>query len=208
MNMEKKNDGQLLQTCYVLEFSKAYFRSPGYQQSRSNVEKVCAELDIPCHVLHLPLYDNPDSCVYMVSKVARLLANAPDVSMEEKLKLPWLRQRFVENGFTFNRAGLLDDKSILRLHAEFGFLRFQEKFMKMRNAEMAFQNEIKQKEQKATQEIAIKASKIVQGIAEKKKLQMVFETHSAGLVYVSKPVDLTDEVIAAYSKQGKTISKK
>ena len=85
---------------------------------------------------------------------------------------------------------------------------FQEKFMKMRNAEMAFQNEIKQKEQKATQEIAIKASKIVQGIAEKKKLQMVFETHSAGLVYVAKPVDLTDEVIAAYSKQGKTISKK
>ncbi|MFK7825423.1 MAG: OmpH family outer membrane protein [Oligoflexales bacterium] len=85
---------------------------------------------------------------------------------------------------------------------------FQEKFMQMRNAEMAFQNQIKQKEQKATQEIAVKASKIVQGIAEKKKLQMVFETHSAGLVYVSKPVDLTTEVIAVYGKQGKTISKK
>ena len=84
---------------------------------------------------------------------------------------------------------------------------FQEKFMQMRNEEMAFQNEIKQKEQKATQEIAVKASKIVQEIAEKKKLQMVFETHSAGLVYVSKPVDLTTEVIAAYGKQGK-ISKK
>ncbi|NRA44248.1 MAG: OmpH family outer membrane protein [Oligoflexales bacterium] len=84
---------------------------------------------------------------------------------------------------------------------------FQEKFMQMRNAEMAFQNEIKQKEQKATQEIAVKASKIIQGIAEKKKLQMVFESHSAGLVYVSKPVDLTEDVIAAYGKPGK-MSKK
>lgn len=103
-----------------------------------------------------------------------------------------------------DQSALLSEEARMNKQRE-----FQEKFMQMRNAEMAFQNEIKQKEQKATQEIAVKASKIVQGIAETKKLQMVFETHSAGLVYVSKPVDLTDEVIAAYGKQGKSkISKK
>lgn len=80
---------------------------------------------------------------------------------------------------------------------------FQEKFMALRNNEMEFQSEIKRKEQKATQEIAVKVAQVVERLARDKKLVAVFETNSAGLLYLENPVDLSQEVIAEYAKKAK-----
>jgi Skp family chaperone for outer membrane proteins len=78
---------------------------------------------------------------------------------------------------------------------------FQEKFLALRNAEMEFQANIKRKEQKATQQIAAKVAQVVDQIARNKKLVAVFETNSAGLLYLESPVDLTQEVITEYGKK-------
>ncbi len=78
---------------------------------------------------------------------------------------------------------------------------FQEKFMQYRNDEMAFRDEIKRKEQKATQGIAIKVAGMVEKMAAEKKLEIVFETNSAGLLYVQAPLDMTKEVIDRYTKE-------
>jgi outer membrane protein len=80
---------------------------------------------------------------------------------------------------------------------------FQEKFMGLRNAEMEFQNDIKRKEQKATQQIAMKVAGLVDKIAKERKLEVVFESNSAGLLYVENPVDLTSEVSTRFDKEGK-----
>jgi outer membrane protein len=80
---------------------------------------------------------------------------------------------------------------------------FQEKFMALRNQEMEFQSEIKRKEQKATQEIAIKVAQVVEKLARDKKLVAVFETNSAGLLYLENPIDLSQEVITEYGKKAK-----
>ena len=88
---------------------------------------------------------------------------------------------------------------------------FQQKFLGLRNEEMTFQNEIKRKEQQATQKIAIAVSKLVNDMAKKQGFEMVFETSSAGLLYLKDPVDITKQVIEAYSKsgaKGKTTAKK
>jgi Skp family chaperone for outer membrane proteins len=66
---------------------------------------------------------------------------------------------------------------------------------------MEFQANIKRKEQKATQQIAVKVAQVVDTIAKGKKLAAVFETNSAGLLYVDSPVDLTQEVITEYGKR-------
>lgn len=78
---------------------------------------------------------------------------------------------------------------------------FQEKFLALRNSEMEFQANIKRKEQKATQEIAVKVAKVVDDIAKTKKLAAVFEANSAGLLYLEAPVDLTQSVITEYGKK-------
>lgn len=84
----------------------------------------------------------------------------------------------------------------------------QEKLLALRNAEMSFKNEISQKEQQVTQGIAVRAAGIVKEIAKAKQLKVVFESHSAGLVYVDEPTDLTQEVITLYGKKKKSISRK
>jgi outer membrane protein len=75
---------------------------------------------------------------------------------------------------------------------------FQEKLFEFRQAEAAFQNEIKQKEQQATSDIASKASRIVQDLAQTSHLSAVFEASSMALLYVDSPEDLTSKVIARY----------
>jgi outer membrane protein len=80
---------------------------------------------------------------------------------------------------------------------------FQEKFMSLRNEEMTFQNEIKGKEQAATQKIAIAVSKLVNSMAKQRNVDMVFETNSAGLLYLKDPLDMTKDVIAAFEAQSK-----
>jgi hypothetical protein len=42
---------------------------------------------------------------------------------------------------------------------------------------------------------------VVDQIARNKKLVAVFETNSAGLLYLETPVDLTQEVITEYGKK-------
>jgi outer membrane protein len=94
-----------------------------------------------------------------------------------------------------NQAALLSEDARMKKQQE-----FQEKFMNLRNAEMEFQANIKRKEQKATQQIAMKVAQLVDKIAKGKKLTGVFETNSAGLLYLDSPLDLTQEVISEYGK--------
>ena len=114
----------------------------------------------------------------------------------EKMHKEWKQQ-----------APLLSEAARLKKQQE-----FQEKFLGLRNEEMTFQAEIKRKEQLATQKIAVSVSKVVSKRAKDKKLEMVFETNSAGLLYLDNPVDLTKDVITAYGatakKDGNTAKKK
>ncbi|MBQ49536.1 MAG: hypothetical protein CMP10_19305 [Zetaproteobacteria bacterium] len=80
---------------------------------------------------------------------------------------------------------------------------FQQKFMELRNQEMTFQQEIRRKEQMATQKIAMSVGQLVNKMSAKRGYEMVFEANSAGLLYLKDPVDLTKEVIAAYEKDSK-----
>ena len=81
---------------------------------------------------------------------------------------------------------------------------FQEKFVELRNTEMAFQQQIKQKESQATQRIAVKAQSLVDGLARERNLEAVFEVNSSGLLYVKNPVDLTSQIIEKYNKVAKS----
>ena len=68
---------------------------------------------------------------------------------------------------------------------------------------MKFQSEIKQLEAQETQKIALKVAKIVEEVAKKKDLDSVFETNSAGLLYVKNPVNLTEEIMNKYNAKYK-----
>lgn len=125
--------------------------------------------------------------------------------LKQKAELDKLNQEWQ------NQSALLSEEARLKKQQD-----FQKKFLELRNAEMGFQNEIKQKEQRVTQEIAGKAAGLARNLAEKQKLEVVFEANSAGLVWVNKPVDLTDDVISLYGKtegkkdqsEGKKVSRK
>ena len=86
--------------------------------------------------------------------------------------------------------------------------KFQEKFLSLRNAEMEFQVDIKRKEQQATKKIAAKVTTLVEKLAQELGLQAVFETNSAGLLYVKNPINLTTRVIKMYDKAFTTANKK
>lgn len=100
------------------------------------------------------------------------------------------------------QAPLLSDEAKMKKQQE-----FQEKFMSLRNEEAGFQAEIKRKEQMATQKIAIAVAELVNQLAEKQGFEMVFETNSAGLLYLKNPVDLTGDVIKAYEQKSKSNQK-
>lgn len=102
-----------------------------------------------------------------------------------------------------NKASLLSEDARMNKQRE-----FQEKFLALRNAEMEFQANIKRKEQKATQTIAVKVAGLVEKIAKEQKLEAVFEANSAGLLYLQDPVDLTKQVVDRYGKEAKIISSK
>ena len=102
----------------------------------------------------------------------------------DELNASWKRQ-----------AALLSEEARMKKQAD-----FQQKFMKLRNEEMQFQSIIKQKEVAATQKIAMNVAAIVDKLAKKKNLDVVFETNSSGLMYAKDPVDLTNDVIASYDK--------
>ena len=97
-----------------------------------------------------------------------------------------------------SQAPLLSESARLKKQQE-----FQEKFVELRTREMDFQKEIKGKEQMATQKIAVTVTKLVNEIAKARGYEMVFETSSAGLLYLKDPSDLTKEVTDAYEAQSK-----
>ena len=101
-----------------------------------------------------------------------------------------------------NQAAILSEQARLQKQQE-----FQQKFIALRNEEMTFQKEIKRKEQTATQKIAMKVTKLVNELAAKRGFEMVFETSSAGLVYLKNPVDLTPEVTKMYEAQSASATK-
>ena len=100
------------------------------------------------------------------------------------------------------QAPLLSEEARLKKQQD-----FQEKFLDLRNQEMTFQAEIKRKEQKATQKIAMQVSEMVNAMARDRGFTMVFETNSAGLIYLKDPIDLTKDVITAYEARSKDKSK-
>jgi outer membrane protein len=100
------------------------------------------------------------------------------------------------------QAPMLSEEARMKKQQE-----FQEKIMNLRNQEMSFQGEIKQKEQRATQKIAMAVTALVDKIAKERGFEMVFETSSAGLLYLKDPEDLTKEVIDTYEKQSKSAKK-
>lgn len=116
------------------------------------------------------------------SKEQALLAEKTEL---DKLNKDWQTQ-----------AALLSETARFKKQQE-----FQERFLKLRNAEMSFQNDIKKKEQMATQKIAIEVTKLVNKMAEERGFEMVFETSSAGLVYLKDPIDITKMVTTAYEQQ-------
>ena len=96
-----------------------------------------------------------------------------------------------------SQAPLLNESAKLKKQQE-----FQEKFVNLRNKEMEFQAEIKRKEQQATKDIAVKIAQLVERMAVKMKLDVVFES-SSGLLYVKEPIDLTSKVIDSYNRTHK-----
>jgi len=109
--------------------------------------------------------------------------------MEQKKQLDKMNEEWKTQG------ALLSESARMQKQQE-----FQEKFLALRNEEMAFQSEIKKKEQGATQEIAIKVQKLVEKLANEKGLEAVFEINTSGLMFLKDPVDLTETVVSAYGK--------
>src|SRR5690606_3549673 len=95
-----------------------------------------------------------------------------------------------------SQAALLSESARLKKQQD-----FQERFLALRNAELTFQQEIKRKEQKATQSIAVNVARIVDNIARSKDFEAVFETNTAGLLFLKDPIDLTNDVIGEYEKK-------
>jgi outer membrane protein len=80
---------------------------------------------------------------------------------------------------------------------------FQTKLQGLRTAQMSFEQEVRQKELQETQKIFQNLAKLVDEIAKKKKLDMVFEKGSGALLYAAKVDDLTEELVTEYNSKYK-----
>lgn len=94
------------------------------------------------------------------------------------------------------QVALLSDEAKLAKQKE-----IQDKAIGLRNDQMKYQGEMKNKEGQATQKIAAKVAALVDGMAKAKGLDLVFEASGAGLVYMKDPVDLTPDVIKAFGSE-------
>lgn len=79
----------------------------------------------------------------------------------------------------------------------------QTKYQGFRNAQMAFEQEVRQKEMQETQKIFQNLSKVIDDVAKKKNLDLVFERGAGALLYASKIEDITPEVVSAYNSKHK-----
>ncbi len=102
-----------------------------------------------------------------------------------------------------SKVNLLSEEARMNKQKE-----IQEKFLSLRSTEMEFQANMKRKEQKATQAIAVKVQGLVEKIAKERSIEAVFESNSAGLLYLQEPVDLTKDVVDRYAKEAKKPSGK
>lgn len=94
-----------------------------------------------------------------------------------------------------SKQALLSDQAKMKMQNE-----FQQKFVALRTKEMKYDQEMKQKEQEATQKIAINVAKLVQSYAKEKKYDAVFEQNTSGLIYVRDPENITSIIIEKYGK--------
>ena len=104
-----------------------------------------------------------------------------------------------------DQAPLLSEEARIRKQQD-----FQEKLMSLRNDEMTFTNQLKQKEGQATQRIAMKVTSMMPEIAKDspKKVAGIFEVNSSGIVWLEDPIDFTDQVIKKYNETTKSEGKK
>ncbi|MCY4381501.1 MAG: OmpH family outer membrane protein [Proteobacteria bacterium] len=114
--------------------------------------------------------------------------NQAQASMEKKKKeLESLTQNWEKD------AELMNAEAKAKKQAE-----LQQKIMTLRDEEMNFQKTIREKELSATQEIVKKIATYVQEIAETKKIDLVFESSQAGIMYIANYIDITDDVILKF----------
>ncbi len=183
-----------LQLCAPLGFSLALgFSSAGFAAAKPGDGKY-AIVDMQAVILNVEEGKLARSTLEkeIKGKEQELLKKKEEL---DKMNEDWKKQ-----------APLLNEQARMTKQQE-----FQEKFMGLRGEEMKFQNEIKGKEAQATQKIAITVTRLVNDIAKDRGFEMVFETNSAGLIYLKDPVDLTKDVITAFevnSKKPKTEAKK
>lgn len=96
------------------------------------------------------------------------------------------------------KVALMNQKALRTKQEE-----FQKNFVKAQQDELKLRQELKSKEQAATGKIARKVAGIVASMGKAKKLDLVFESNSSGIMHVNNPVDLTSEVIKAYDRKKK-----
>lgn len=126
-----------------------------------------------------------------------------EIKKKEKVLLKSKQELEKLNKEWQSQSPLLSDAAKLKKQQK-----FQEKFVNLRNSELEFQADIKRREQKATKDIAIKVADLVEEMAVDMGLDAVFETNSAGLLYLKDPVNLTARVIEKYNKTYKVAKKK
>ena len=93
------------------------------------------------------------------------------------------------------KSALLSDKAKQQKAVE-----LQSKMAALREGELKLQQDMREKEAEATREILVKINKQVKILAEKKKLFAVFDSSRAAIVYMRDYVDITDDVILAFSE--------
>ncbi|MDD9950158.1 MAG: OmpH family outer membrane protein [Zetaproteobacteria bacterium] len=93
------------------------------------------------------------------------------------------------------QATLLSETARLEKQKE-----IEKKMTTLGSEQMQVENEVRQTNRQVTQKIAAKAQKIVSGIAAQKDLEMVYESRTSGLVYIADYVDITEDVIKAFTE--------
>jgi outer membrane protein len=74
-------------------------------------------------------------------------------------------------------------------------------YTKFQKRAQSFNREMQAREQKIMKPILDKVRKIVEAVAKKAKVDLVFEKRSAGVLFAKTEKDLTQDVIKAYDKK-------
>lgn len=84
---------------------------------------------------------------------------------------------------------------------------FQTKLQNFRTAQMNFEQEVRGKEMQETQKIYQKLIQVVNDIAKKKNIDLVFERGAGALIYAASADDITKDVVTAYNAKFKASKK-